>query len=95
MIRVEEVTHFQRIPASRREGNFVAIELKRRATKAEALGDFASLQLMHEALAYPLMVFLNIDSDETFSTDCPPAIASHTRCVAVKLVNGKVKITLQ
>jgi hypothetical protein len=80
---------------SRNQGNFVAIEIKCRATQAKAMEDFESLRLMKETLGYPLTIFLNVDSARTFAELCPRSIAPQTRCFAVKLENGRVKIIEQ
>jgi hypothetical protein len=73
----------------RHEGNFVAVELKRRATGKRAKDAFANLALMKKALKYPLTVFINIDSEETHAALCPRNIADQTVCFAVRLEDGK------
>jgi hypothetical protein len=75
--------------ASRKEGNFVAIELKVRASSADAADDFMSLKLLHEVIHYSMTIFVNIDAQETHARLCPAAIAAHTVCFAVRLQNGK------
>jgi hypothetical protein len=74
---------------SRDQGNFVAIELKRRSTENEARSDFANLAQMHEVLRYPLTIFINIDSEKTHSAACPQSIARQTVSFAVRLEDGK------
>ena len=57
---------FERGRAEQRDqGNFVAMELKLRATERDAIEDFGKLARICEILAYPLAVFINIDSRET------------------------------
>jgi len=73
----------------RDEGNFVAIELKRRATAKQASHAFASLAKMKKALKYPLTVFINVDSAETLAALCPKSIADQTVCFAARLEDGK------
>jgi hypothetical protein len=73
----------------RDEGNFVAIELKRHANEADAQKAFANLSRMKEVLEYPLTVFINIDSEETYAAACPKNIAGQTICFAVHRVGGK------
>lgn len=73
----------------RDEGNFVAIELKRRATAKEARHAFASLAQMKRILRYPLTVFINVDTEETCVKLCPRSIAGQTVCFAVRLNEGK------
>ena len=77
---------FDRRRAERRDqGNFVAIELKLRATESDALEDFGKLERICEILAYPLAVFINIDSRETYSDRLPSTIAGRTACYAACL----------
>ena len=73
----------------RDEGNFVAMELKRRATAKQATHAFASLGKMKKALKYPLTVFINVDSQETHAVLCPASIADQTVCFAVWLHDGR------
>ena len=51
---------------SRREGNFIAFELKMCATEAEAQKDLDKLNDYVNILDYPLAMFVNIDSEESF-----------------------------
>jgi hypothetical protein len=74
---------------ARDEGNFVAIELKRRATTKRARHAFASLAKMKRALKYPLTVFINVVSEETLAALCPKSIAGQTVCFATRLEEGK------
>lgn len=94
-IRPDIVVHipFERGRAERRDqGNFVAMELKLRATENEARGDFANLKQMREVLGYPLTVFINIDSDETHVAQCPEDLAVQTVCYAVRLEGGNPSV---
>jgi hypothetical protein len=91
-IRPDIIIHvpFERgVTESREEGNFVAMELKRRATNKTARGAFTNLAKMKKALKYPLTIFINIDSNETHSALCPKSIAGQTVCFAVRLENGR------
>jgi hypothetical protein len=54
------------VTETRREGNFVVFELKIRANKTDALTDFDKLNDYITKLDYPLCVFVNINSDESF-----------------------------
>lgn len=74
---------------NRGEGNFAAIELKRRATPKAARQAFASLSQMKRILKYPLTVFINVDTEETRAALCPRSIAEQTVCFAVRLNEGK------
>jgi hypothetical protein len=91
-IRPDIIIHvpFERgVTESREEGNFVAMELKRRATDKTATGAFTNLAKMKKALKYPLTIFINIDSNETHSALCPKSIAGQTVCFAVRLENRR------
>jgi hypothetical protein len=85
---------FERRRTQRRvEGNFAAIEIKLRATPADADQAFQSLAIIHDKLAYAITVFLNIDSLETYAHRCPVSIAAQTVCFAVRL-NGQDPVVL-
>ena len=86
-IRPDLIIHvpFERGLNRRAEGNFAAVEIKLRATQAEADEDFKSLEILHSTLAYPLTIFLNIDSSATHAHRCPKSIAGQTVCFAVRL----------
>jgi hypothetical protein len=91
-IRPDIIVHipFERGGAEERyEGNFVAMELKRRATAQRATEAFASLVQMKSTLKYPLTIFINIDSEETHAALCPKSIEGQTACFSVKLEGGK------
>jgi hypothetical protein len=70
-------------------GNFVAIELKWRATKTTARAALANLARIREALKYPLTVFINIDSEENYATSCLKRASGLTVCFAVRLEGGR------
>jgi len=91
-IRPDIIIHvpFERgVAESREEGNAVAMELKRRATRESAREAFANLVKMKKALKYPLTIFINIDSDQTHVALCPKSIAGQTVCFAVRLEEGR------
>jgi hypothetical protein len=91
-IRPDLIVHipFERNGTARRQdGNFVAIEIKVRATALEASQDFVSLNAMKEKLNYPITIFLNLDSSEAHAERCPPKIAAQTVCFAVRLRDQK------
>jgi hypothetical protein len=77
---------------NRWEGNFVALELKLRASAKDADVDFSSLSLLALKLSYPLTIFLNIDSSETYFKQCPAEIAQQTVCCAVRLEGSQVHL---
>ena len=77
----------------RRDGNFVAIEIKRKSADVEQA--FESLRKNCEALDYPLTVFVNIASQETHADSCPASIAHQTVCFAVLLKDGTPVVRIQ
>lgn len=79
----------------RRHGNFVAIELKRAAGRRTAIQAFGNLQAMKERLAYPLTIFINIDSNAPFLSLCPESLLPQTVCFAVALLNGKPELRIE
>lgn len=54
------------IARTRREGNFVAFELKLQANESDASDDFAKLNDYITILEYPLGVFVNITRQKSF-----------------------------
>ena len=91
-IRPDIIVHvpFDRGFAERRDqGNFIAIELKRCATAKKAKEAFRNLALMKKVLKYPLTIFINVDSEHTYSELCPKRIVYQTVCFAVRLEDGK------
>lgn len=90
-IRPDVIVHipFDRGLTDRRDqGNFIAIELKRRATPKKAKEAFKKLALMEKALNYPLRIFINVDSEQTRFELCPKSIVDQTVCFAVRLEDG-------
>lgn len=90
-IRPDIIIHipFERgVTNSRREGNFVAVELKCRVGRRQAGDAFENLRQIKEALNYPLTVFVNVDSANTHAELCPGSIAAQTVCIAVRLEDG-------
>lgn len=77
---------------SRREGNFVVIELKQNATKAEALADYSNLSSMCSALNYPLAIFINIGASCTYLSDYANADKVNIHAFGVRLSDGHVEI---
>lgn len=97
-IRPDIIIHvpFERgVAEERYEGNFVAIELKRRATAKRAKEAFANLAQMKKALKYPLTIFINIDSDQTHAALCPKSISGQTTCFAVRFEEGRSVVRLE
>lgn len=65
------------------EGNYAVLEIKRRSTERQATLDFEKLRVMTEVLDYPLAVFVNIDSADTYVEVSPPELREHLVCFAV------------
>ena len=97
-IRPDIIVHvpFDRgLAEGRDEGNFVAIELKRRASEKAAKKAFANLAQMKRVLKYPLTIFINVDSERTLSDLCPKSIIGQTFCFAVRLEDGKSIVRME
>ncbi len=60
------VPYNPKVHESRKEGNFVVIELKLKADVDSALKDYKKLSKMCEILNYPLAIFINIGCEETY-----------------------------
>jgi hypothetical protein len=71
----------------------VVIEIKRKSADIEQA--FENLRKIHEALDYPLTVFLNIDSQQTHDDLCPASIVRQTVCFAVLLKDGVPVVRVQ
>lgn len=82
----------RRIHENRRAGNLIVIQIKREASNDEAKEDFDKLDLMFEKLDYPLGIFLNINSSNTFFDIYSGDYNGRLCCFAVRLVNNKVVI---
>ncbi|MBK1616777.1 hypothetical protein CKO44_25420, partial [Rubrivivax gelatinosus] len=94
-IRPDIIIHEPFDPArhhARTEGNVAVIELKRRATVAEARADFESLRLMLVTLRYPLGLFINVDAAITHAALVPADIRERVGCFAVMLVDGMPQV---
>lgn len=72
---------------TRADGNFAVMELKRRASSADARDDFRSLAQMLDVLRYRLGIFINIDSRMTHSKLVPADLHGRVACFAVILTN--------
>lgn len=94
-IRPDIIIHIpyeEEIYQSRRTGNFVVIQLKRKGSEHAASEDFDKLDLMFEKLDYPLGIFLNVDSNETFFDSYTGNYKDRLRCFAVQLSNNQVML---
>jgi hypothetical protein len=81
--------------ADRTQGNVAVIELKLRATAAEAADDFKSLGLMLDVLRYPLGIFINIGDARTWSDALPEQLRGRVVCFAVTLRGTEVEVLEQ
>ncbi|MFD0999686.1 hypothetical protein ACFQ21_10225 [Ohtaekwangia kribbensis] len=78
---------------SRTEGNFAAIQIKLKAGEKDAKEDFEKLDLMFEKLNYPLGIFINISSNETFYEKYEGKYIERLHCFSVELTkSGEVII---
>lgn len=78
--------------ASRQDGNIAVIELKLNASKAEARGDFESLEKMMVALNYPVAIFINIASEQTHAALVSDASKGRLTCFAVSIRDGHAHV---
>ena len=81
----------EKMHSNRRSGNFVVIQLKRRASVDRAREDFDNLNSMFK-LDYQLGIFLNINSANTFSNCYTGDYPKRLHYFAVQLVNDEVVI---
>ena len=89
-IRPDLILHvpFERGTVSdRREGNFVVIELKRRASPQQAFNEFDKLIRICRVLNYPMGVFINIDTDQHYLSRYQGDGADLILAFAVKLIH--------
>jgi hypothetical protein len=80
------------LPKYQKDGNFVVILLKLNSTKVKALEDFVSLEKMFEYLNYPLGIFININSHQTYFKDYNGRYEERLYCYAVQLKNGELEV---
>ena len=79
--------------SNRQSGNHAVFELKRRAAEVGASQAFDSLGKMLQVLDYPIGIFVNIDSDATFSASVPKDFQDRIVCFAVRLgADGKPEV---
>ena len=79
------VPYSEGIHSSRKEDNYVVIQLKKNSSKKDALDDFKKIDLLFQNLDYPLGVFLNIDSEKNFYSDYLGEYRDRIHCFAVRL----------
>lgn len=78
--------------SSRTSGNIAVIELKLNASASEASADFASLAAMLNVLHYPLGIFVNIGSAETYGKLVPEGAKGRLVTYAVSFAEGKASV---
>ena len=76
----------------RRTGNIAVIELKLRASNADAEADYKDLVMMIDVLRYPLGLFVNIASEVTYAELIPPDAKGRVVAFAVSLRDGRVHV---
>lgn len=77
---------------ARNEGNFAVIELKLKASRKGAVGDFESLAKMVAVLRYPLGIFVNIGAERTYASAAPAEARGRIVCFGVTLKNDEVTV---
>jgi hypothetical protein len=78
--------------ASRSSGNIAVIELKLNASTKQASLDIENIEKMLEILQYPIGVFVNIGSINTYSELVPSKLKGRIILYAVSLQAGKVNV---
>ena len=94
-IRPDIIIHIpfdESLHSARTEGNFVVFELKLNASKTDALQDLEKLSEMCEVLEYPLGIFININSTETYLNQYQGTQQEKLHAFAVSLDDDQVKI---
>lgn len=77
----------------RREGNFVAIELK--LDPDDVTAAFDNLRQLKTYLDYPVTILVMVGSAETYAHLCPQEIAGQTVCFAARLEEGRPVVTME
>jgi hypothetical protein len=77
------------ITTNRRQGNFVAIELKLNTTKTKAKRDIAKLNDYIQILNYPLAIFINVSGTYDFSN-----VITDERIHCFNIVKNEKALTL-
>lgn len=77
---------------SKREGNFVAFELKLNANQDSAFEDYKNLLKICEALGYPLGIFINIGSNSAFLNNYQGNHKDKLYAFSVWLEGGQVQL---
>jgi hypothetical protein len=75
-----------------RQNNFAVFALKRRATARDAEDDFRRLDEMCERLDYPLAIFINVDSEQTFDSQYRGLFRERLHTFSVLLIDGEVQV---
>ncbi|MEO8360356.1 MAG: hypothetical protein ABI672_10025 [Vicinamibacteria bacterium] len=84
-IRPDVVVHIPTVlTGNRTADNFLAIELKLRATAADAQSDFESLDTLMDALEYETAAFINISSDRTHADVYRGGYPDRIHCFAIE-----------
>lgn len=87
------VPYVEGIHSSRKEDNYVVIQLKKNSSKEDALDDFKKIDLLFQKLDYPLGVFLNIDAEKNFYSSYLGEYRNRIHCFAVRL-SAKDKVII-
>jgi len=94
-IRPDLIIHcpFERgVFENRRQGNYVVIELKRRANRQAALQDYAKLDRICTVLDYAMGIFINVDATHIFLREYNAEAGNRLHGFAVELRGGQVYI---
>ncbi len=77
---------------NRKQGNYVVLKLKRRATKQLALKDYARLEQICTTMGYAMGIFINVDASNVFLPESNGVEGSRLHGFAVEMRGGQVYI---
>jgi hypothetical protein len=76
----------------RGQGNYVVVELKRRASKQVAESAYAKLDRICMLLDYAMGILINVDSDQVFFSKSDNTTGGRLHGFAVELQGGRVQL---
>ena len=76
----------------KRQGDYVVIELKRRASKQAAQSAYAKLDRICTLLDYAMGIFINVDSDQVYFPEFTSTAGERLHGFAVELRDGRVRL---
>jgi hypothetical protein len=86
------VPYLNQVHASRKQNNYVVIQLKKNATLRTATEDFKKIDLMFKKLDYPFGIFININAKDTFYCNYSGDYKDRIHCFSVFIKDGHLQI---